>query len=209
MELAPVPRRRLWSRPLWVLVAVIALAPVTVLALLPTAFGFERYVIAEDASGGALTRGSVVFEQRVPCGDLERADVVTFPVDRGDPELNVLLGEGHGTSSGSTALVTRHIVDLRRGGIVVRVDDEDPGGPTMTVDLANEPTMTRVVFAVPYVGYPLLGGLSHPVWAALCLGFGLLLGWLCLRTQTGRGAVGARVPPSRDVVDRHRRHLAA
>lgn len=188
MELAPVPHRR-WSRLTWVLLAVVALAPVTVLALLPTAFGLERYVIAEDTAGDAVSRGSVVLAQSVPSGDIAPDDLITVRVDPADPALSPLLGDRQRGAPGTTTRVTRRVVDVGRGDLLVLVADRE-AGTTVPVHLADAPTMSRVVLEVPAVGYPFLGGLAQPVWACLCLALGLLLGLLCVRPRPGLTPAG-------------------
>lgn len=164
MELAPVPRRRPPSS--WMLLALVllALAPVTVLAVVPTAFGLQRYVIGSDDS--ALGRGTATLQRTVPIGDVEPGDVVTYPVGRatgGDPD--------------ATGFVTREVVAVEGSTLTTTVGRD----PLSTEELSDETTVSRVLVAVPWVGYPFLSGLASPLPALAALLLGLLLALALLR----------------------------
>lgn len=109
--------------------------------LLPSLFGFERYVITGGSMSGTFERGSVAFEKLVPVADLGVGDVITYlpPAD-----------------SGITTLVTHRIVKQRPaedGGMVFRTkgdanEDIDPW--TFQLHSAAQP---RVEMTVPLIGY--------------------------------------------------------
>jgi signal peptidase len=176
MEIAPVPQRRVWTTRAWVVIVLILFAPVTVLTLVPTMFGLERYVMSSDEMGGALDRGSVVFERVVPVSDLEVGDVVTFqaPAD-----------------SGHTGLVTHRIVDIKPRAVHTQADDSAHHDPVV-VSTNERATMSRVVFAIPYVGLPFLLSVGTWMWLAVLLGAaGTLMAFLlpaALRRRHARQA---------------------
>ncbi|GAA1931771.1 signal peptidase I [Nocardioides marmoribigeumensis] len=57
--------------------------------ILPSAFGYSRYVITGGSMTGTYDKGSVVFEKPVAVGDLQVGDVITYmpPPDSGVPHL--------------------------------------------------------------------------------------------------------------------------
>jgi signal peptidase I len=68
--------------------------------LLPSAFGYDRYVITGGSMSGTFEKGSIAFEEEVPVEQLRVGDVITYqpPAD-----------------SGTSALVTHRIVSIRPG----------------------------------------------------------------------------------------------
>lgn len=168
MELTTVPRRQPGSSRARAALVLVVLAPVTLLVLVPAAFGLERYVLTADDMGPALGRGTVVVERSVPVGDVREGDVVTFA--RTGPV-------GPGGSSPRPTLVTQRVVEVEGGVLTTRADRAAPGD---TTTLAGRATVSRVVVALPLVGYPFLGGLGRPVGAVLVLVLGLVLGLLVL-----------------------------
>lgn len=105
-----------------------------------SAMGFERYVITGESMTGTYDLGSVVFEEVVPVDELAVGDVITYmpPPEAGIPHL-----------------VTHRIHSIRDGVIQTKGDavaDVDPW--TFTLGSANQP---RVTYAVPYVGWVLIG----------------------------------------------------
>jgi signal peptidase len=74
------------------------------LVLVPTALGYERYVIPGGSMGGALPRGSIAYEQRVPTADLRPGDVITY------------------TPPGHATRVTHRIASIRDGVMRTRGD---------------------------------------------------------------------------------------
>ena len=53
--------------------------------IVPSAFGYSRYVITGGSMTGTYDKGSVVFEKPVPTADLRVGDVITYmpPADSG------------------------------------------------------------------------------------------------------------------------------
>jgi signal peptidase I len=133
---APTP----WGR--WLLLAVL-FGPVTLLVLLPIGLGLERYVIdgttMDGPREGGISRGSIAFERVVPVSDLEVGDVITFPRP--------------GAADGDS-MVTHRIVAIGPEGIVTQGDALPATDPwTLRPD---GPTLPRVEFAVPWVGWAYL-----------------------------------------------------
>jgi signal peptidase len=126
---APTP----WGR---LVLSAVLLGPVSLLVLLPVGLGLERYVMTGRSMDGSVGRGSVAFERVVPVSDLRVGDVITFP----QPE-----------SADEDALVTHRIVAVERDGIRTQGDASDAPDPwVLHPDTA---TMSRVEFAVPWVGW--------------------------------------------------------
>src|SRR4051794_10886328 len=48
------------------------------LMLVPSLFGFQRYVVTGKSMTGSIDRGSVAFEQAVPVRQLHVGDVITY-----------------------------------------------------------------------------------------------------------------------------------
>lgn len=57
--------------------------------LLPSALGYDRYVITGGSMTGSISKGSIAFEKRVPVEDLAVGDVITYlpPAQSGVPNL--------------------------------------------------------------------------------------------------------------------------
>lgn len=148
----PARRRALRTQRLPV---ALVLAPVTLLVVLPTMLGLERYVVTSDAMGGAMPAGTLLLERRVPVGDLQVGDVVTVPRPGTSGE-----GEGKG------ALLTHRVVGLAPGEVRTRADR---GEQPVTVSTRADPTLARVEVAVPLVGLPLLAGNDGRLWGLVTL----------------------------------------
>jgi signal peptidase len=124
---------------------VLAVAGIAVagLMLVPSLFGFQRYVITGGSMGDTIKRGSVAFDKAVPVSQLKVGDVITYTPP---------------ASSGHTGRVTHRIVWSGRdeaGLPAFRTKGDanqsaDPWKFTLT-----KPTQARVAFHVPYVGYVL------------------------------------------------------
>jgi signal peptidase I len=137
---APTP----WGR---LLLCVVLFAPVTLLVLLPIGLGFERYVMTGHSMAGSLDRGSVAFERVVPVSDLRVGDVITYPrPDDADGQV----------------MVTHRIVSVGPEGIVTRGDAE-PAVDPWVLEPAT-PTISRVEFVVPWVGWAYLFLFHPPGW---------------------------------------------
>lgn len=149
MEITTRPRSRRWQR----LAAGLGLlaAALSLLLLLPGSLGLTQHVVADDAMGGALARGALVFERPVRSADeLRPGDVITFPA----PETS------------HSALVTRRVVTVDGGSVTTRGDARaEPDPWALEVEDLGP---ARAVFVVPYAGYPelLVPGLN---WAVLAL----------------------------------------
>jgi hypothetical protein len=136
--------------------ALLVIGPVIVLVFLPTVLGLQRYVVADDSMDGgrdgSIARGSVALTRNVPATDLGVGDVIAFrpPVETGlEP----------GTS------VTRRIVAVEDGAAVTRGDHSDVDDP-WRLDVTQD-TYPRVVFAVPWLGYPFSGDVGQGGWIVL------------------------------------------
>lgn len=153
---APTP----WGR---LLLCVVIFGPVTLLVLLPIGLGFERYVMTGHSMAGSVDRGSVAFERVVPVSDLQVGDIITYarPGAEGEP-----------------AMVTHRIVAIGPDGIVTRGDASDAVDPWVL--RPDTPTVSRVEFVVPWVGWAYLVLLHPPGWtivAASAIALVLLTRW--------------------------------
>jgi signal peptidase len=109
--------------------------------LLPSAFGYERYVITGGSMSGAFDKGSIAFEEEIPVEQLRVGDVITYQPP---------------ASSGIPTLVTHRIVGIRPwedGRLLMRTkgdanDSRDPWRFSLTG--SSQPV---VRWTVPYVGY--------------------------------------------------------
>lgn len=109
--------------------------------LIPSLFGYERYVITGDSMSGSIAKGSLAFERPVPVDELEVGDVITYlpPAD-----------------SGVTDLVTHRIVSARpgeSGDLVFRTQgDANPDPDPWKFSLTGQ-TQPVVTHTVPVVGH--------------------------------------------------------
>ena len=109
--------------------------------LLPTAFGYERYVITGGSMSGTFEKGSIAFEEKVPVEQLRVGDVITYqpPAD-----------------SGTSSLVTHRIVGIRPGEdgralLRTKGDANDSIDPwRFSLTGSSQPVVRHTV---PYVGY--------------------------------------------------------
>lgn len=180
MEIAPAPRQRRMSSLARVLLAVGVFAPVTFLALAPTMFGLERYVIANDSMDGSIERGSVVLARRVPISDLEVGDVITY-----DPP----------PGAGTDGLLTHRVVWIDDTHLRTQGDAESAPDPWLVP--LDEPVMSRVVVAIPYVGLPFVAPVGQFVWLLALVVPGAVL--LLLLVQDSLRARHPRSSPSQTV----------
>ncbi|MBS4753084.1 signal peptidase I [Nocardioides sp. zg-ZUI104] len=112
--------------------------------IVPSAFGYERYVITGGSMSGTFEKGSLVFEEPVPVEELAVGDIITYlpPPD-----------------SGVQTLVTHRIVEMGsdengRQVLITQGDanpDPDPWKFSLTAD-----TQPVVRAAVPHVGWVLI-----------------------------------------------------
>jgi signal peptidase len=142
MEIVVQQRRQRRTRRLANLAITTACVLVTLVALayiLPALFGLQRYVITGSSMTGTIDFGSVAVEKVVPVSELRVGDIITY---QPPPQ------------SGVDHLVTHRIVSI--DGDVYRtkgdaVPQRDPW--KFKLDDTRQP---RVVFSMPYVGYPLI-----------------------------------------------------
>jgi signal peptidase len=180
MEIAPAPQRR-WMSPLArVLLAVAVFAPVTALALVPTMFGLQRYVVATESMGSEISRGSVVLERRVPVSDIEVGDVITY-----DPP----------PAAGTDGLITHRVVRIDGSDLQTQGDAHSAPDPWLVP--LEDPTVSRVVVAIPYVGLPFVAPVGESVWVLALVVPGSVLALLLV--QDARRARHRRTPPSQAV----------
>ncbi len=120
---------------------LLAVTLVSAAYLLPSLFGYERYVITGGSMSGTFEKGSIAFEKPTPVEDLAEGDVITYlpPPD-----------------SGVSTLVTHRIVSTRTDEQGVRVfvtqgdANPDPDPWKFQLHSAAQP---EVVFTVPVIGY--------------------------------------------------------
>jgi signal peptidase len=142
----------------WLGAAVTVLCLVlAAILLIPAALGFQRYVIVSGSMSGTYDKGSIVFGEEVPVGELKVGDVITYePPQR----------------TSSQDLVTHRIASIgtdEQGERTFRTKgDANPSADPWTFNLDN-PDQAKVAFSVPYVGY-LLAGLSIPLVRMLAIG---------------------------------------
>ena len=168
LELKPVPHRVTQGERRRFRLALLVLAPLMLLLLVPPALGLDRFVVTDDSMDGTLGRGSVALARAAPTGDLEPGDVITF--ERPGPEDGV---------------VTRRIVSIEGASAVTRGDALDEVDP-WTLEL-TEGTYPRLLFGVPYVGYPFTGDFGSGGWTVLLLVAGLALALGAGGSQRERG----------------------
>lgn len=183
MEIAPAPPRRQLSRRARIILVLTIFTPVTLLALVPTMFGLQRYVITSESMSGSIERGSVVFERRVPVSDLRVGDVITYP---------------RPGSTGSEDLITHRIEWIRGARLQTRGDAEELPDPWLVP--LDQPTMSRVVLSIPYVGYPFTVPIGQTAWLLVLVVPGALLAGLLVhdarRVRLTRGRTQRRVRTS-------------
>lgn len=148
MEIDTAPRPPAatpWGR---LVLFVALLAPLTLFVLLPIGLGLERYVItgsSMDGDGpGGIARGAVAFERVVPVSDLQVGDVITYRRPGADAD---------------EPLVTHRIVAIDHDDIVTQGDAE--AQPDPWVLSPSGPTLPRVAFTVPWIGWASIW-LAHP-----------------------------------------------
>ena len=164
--------------------------------IVPSAFGYSRYVITGGSMTGTYDKGSAVFEKPVAVADLKVGDVITYmpPADAGVPHL-----------------VTHRILKMQPaqgGGVLFTTQGDNNPDPDPWHFKLLDSTQPVVQFAVPHVGWLFIGladrqvrmaviGLPAAVVALMALGE--LAGALRERRRgtTPRPVVAAAVPPQR------------
>lgn len=159
----------MWTARAAVLLVAVIVAPVTVLALVPTVFGLERYVMTGEVMGGSLSRGALMFDRTVPAGDVVAGDVVSY---RPPP------------SSGQDSFITRRVVSVGDGYLQTQADTRaEPDA--WWVQQSDYPAISRMVIHVPYVGYLFLWAEGRSAWNLLLIGAGSLLLIVLVRDRWG------------------------
>lgn len=141
------------------LLVAIIVTPVTVLALVPTVFGFDRYVMTKDLMGDSIGRGDLMFDRMVPASDLEVGDVISYIPP---------------ASSGLDRSITRRVIDVGDGFIRTQADSRTEAD-TWSLDQRDYPAVSRLFLSVPYVGYPFLLAEGQSTWNILIASAGGLL----------------------------------
>lgn len=144
---ADAPHRTAGSRLRAGLVTVVMALVTLVCAawLLPSAFGYDRYVITGGSMSGTFEKGSIAFEEEVPVEQLRVGDVITYqpPPD-----------------SGTSSLVTHRIVSIRPGEdgrplLRTKGDANASKDPwSFSLSGTSQPVVRRTV---PYAGYVFIG----------------------------------------------------
>ncbi|HSX66163.1 signal peptidase I [Nocardioides sp.] len=125
--------------------------------VVPALLGFDRYVITGGSMTGTVDKYAVAFEREVSVDELVVGDVITYlpPAD-----------------SGTHSLVTHRIISIGtspEGHRVLRTQgDANPDPDPWRFELV-QPTVNRMSFHVPYVGWPLIA-LADPEKRRLLLG---------------------------------------
>jgi signal peptidase I len=160
MEITPSPHRPAptpWGR---LLALVIVLGPVSILVLLPIGLGLERYVMSGDsmdAGDHGISQGTVLFERSLPINDVRVGDVITY---RPPPSSKV------------DGMVTHRVVAIRSGAIITQGDAEPKRDPWVL--RGDPPTVSKVVFTLPLVGYAYLLVADPGVWALVVISAAML-----------------------------------
>lgn len=130
--------------------AAVSLAAVVCLALgavtlVPAALGLDHYVIVSGSMTGTYDRGSVVFDEQVPVGALQRGDVITY-----NPP-------GMTAAEHGTGLITHRIFAIHRnhGREVLRTKGDANQAPDPWTFTLDQPRQAKVVGHVPYIGFAL------------------------------------------------------
>ena len=109
--------------------------------LLPSALGYERYVITGGSMSGTFERGSVAFEKEVPVDTLRRGDVITY-LPPATPASRTWSRTASSPSSPPEG-----------GGLLYRTQgDANPDPDPWRFEL-TEPTQPVVEHTVPLVGH--------------------------------------------------------
>jgi signal peptidase len=130
--------------------------------LVPAALGYQRYVVTGGSMTGAIGRGSIAFDRAVSVGSLKVGDVITYAPPPAAPVRG---------------LVTHRIVWIGRdpsGGRAFRTKGDANSKPDPWSFTLRGPTQARVVFHVPYAGYPLAALAIRPL-RMLLIGFPALV----------------------------------
>ncbi|MBC7596912.1 MAG: signal peptidase I [Kineosporiaceae bacterium] len=111
--------------------------------ILPSLFGYSRYVITGGSMSGTFERGSLAFEKIVPVADLRVGDIITYRPP---------------AKFGIDGLVTHRIVSINagKGGDLFRTKGDANATQDPWQFQLQQGTQPRVTYTVPYVGYAFL-----------------------------------------------------
>ena len=160
--------------------ALLAGFAVGLVLVMPAFLGFDRYVITGGSMTGTVDKYSVVFEKEVPVDELEVGDIITYqpPAD-----------------AGTRSLVTHRVIAIGSspdGRRLLRTQgDANPDPDPWRFELVR-PTVNRMAFHLPYVGWPLIA-LADPETRRLVLGVpAAVIGLLAALVRAGgvRGSLG-------------------
>ena len=136
-----ITTRRRRSRPVRVVSTLLSVFAtlVAVAFILPSFFGLQRYVITGTSMTGTIGFGSIAFEEVVPVGDLRVGDVITYAPP---------------PTAGIDHMVTHRIVAVHGTTYRTKGDAVPQADPwKFRLDSSEQ---SRVVFSVPWVGYPFI-----------------------------------------------------
>ena len=136
---APAGRRRVLLTTATVL-ATAGLAAYCLLLVVPSLLGFQRYVLTGGSMEPTLHRGSLVFDKVAPVEDLAVGDVITY----------VPPGESRPLSHRITSVTH----DDKNGLVFTSKGDANDAADPWKFTLDDE-VQAKVVFTVPWAGYPL------------------------------------------------------
>ncbi len=120
---------------------VLAMFAMALVMLLPAVLGLHRYVILTGSMTGTYDRGSIVFDRPFPVAQLRVGDPITYSPPPG------FTGQ---------ARVTHRIFSIGRGPNgerVFRTKGDANKAPDVWRFMLNRPSIDRVVFSIPYLGY--------------------------------------------------------
>jgi signal peptidase len=167
--------------------ALLLVAAAAALMLVPSLFGYERYVITSGSMSGTIDRGSLVFAKAVPVDELRRGDVITYtPPGRADG--------GRVTHRIAWAGRDRH------GRHTFRTKGDANRAVDPWTFVLDRPAQARHAFHVPYLGYAFAAlGMRHVRMLLLALPAALIALALIasLWREAGEEARRARLEPAR------------
>lgn len=136
--------------------------------IVPSAFGFTRYVITGGSMSGTFEKGSVVFEKPVAVEDLRVGDVITYlpPAD-----------------SGVTELVTHRILKMQPaqgGGVLFTTKGDNNPQPDPWRFKLLDTRQPVVQGSVPHMGWAFIALADRQIRMAVIGGPAVLVGIMAL-----------------------------
>ena len=156
--------------------------------IVPSAFGYSRYVITGGSMTGTYDKGSVVFEKPVSVDDLQVGDVITYmpPADAGVPHL-----------------VTHRILKMQQaegGGVLFTTQGDNNPDPDPWHFKLLSSEQPVVQFGVPHAGWAFIALADRDVRMAVIGGPAALVALMALGELVGalrerrRGSAPAPLP---------------